>query len=99
MLAFLEFLLVAWIVGAVQSEQPGCIPGPYDKNQRPHMGGPPTNVSMYVYVRNMNSIDEGKFSYNLDYILYHKYNDPRLSANCTTPDFLAGKPSFIGTSL
>ena len=27
-------------------------------------------------------------SYNLDYILYHRYNDPRLSTNCTTSSFL-----------
>jgi len=51
----------------------------YDINVRPNDGGEAVNVTTRVYVRNLKSIDERKFTYEIDYLIYHWYRDPRLS--------------------
>ncbi|XP_077990088.1 glycine receptor subunit alpha-3-like [Glandiceps talaboti] len=67
----------------------------YDKKFRPNMRGPPTNVTIDIYVSDFDSIKEATMDYGLVIFLRQRWNDNRLQFNSSETMVLQGESANL----
>ncbi|XP_070558022.1 glycine receptor subunit alpha-1-like isoform X2 [Ptychodera flava] len=55
----------------------------YDPELRPNAGGPPVNISVFVYITSIHSLSEVSMDYGATLVLSLQWDDPRFAFNGT----------------